>query len=1281
MRRSPSRAPVRRCTHNRQAEKRRKSQVERLEPRYLMTASPGADDEALFSGNGSVCSCPVCTGVGLSDIPSEVDESSGPAESNPLSSLPQLSSNPGATAKLFLDFNGHFQASWGSWSNVTTPVFDTDGDATTFSSGELSTIEQIWARVAEDFAPFNIDVTTIDPGSLANKVVAHIAIGGSASDWYGSSAGGVAYVGGFYNSAPNVGYVFENNLGNGNAKYVAEAASHEAGHLFGLQHQALWSGSTLVQSYHQGSDGWAPIMGVGYYQERSTWHNGTTSAGPTAYQDDLSILSNSNNGFGWRADDYGSTIATASTLPISGTSVNLSGLVGNNEQDVWSFTTAGGALNFSLNVADYGPNLDSVLELLDAAGNAIVTANPTTSLGASIATTVGAGTFYLVARSSGGYGNMGQYSITGTVPAAAASPEIGISVSGANVADGGTVNFGSTTVGTTVSRTFTVTNSGSATLNLTNLNPAAIPAGFTLTSNLGSTSLAAGASTTFTIRYDASQPGAAGGTFSLLSNDSDEGSFEITLSATATTPEITLRLGTDNITDGQTINFGSATVGTSVTRTFTVINDGTTTLSLTTLNGGSFPAGFSLVSNLGSTSLAPGQSTTFQIRFQPSAAGSFSGSIALLNNDADESPFDLILQGTGQVATADITVLVGTTELASGGTVDFGAVAVGNAVQRTITIRNDGDGPLTLTAIDPAALPAGFSLVSNLGSTSLAAGEATSFTIQLDAVAAGSFTGSLAIISSDPDESPFTIQLSGQAQAGTTVVTQVLDDGSTGHSVSGSWNRTTGNGYGSDVLTAKKGTGSITSTWSFTSLPSGTYKIWATWTKAKSNASNAPFQLYNGDELVSSTSVNQRNAPPSTIDGTDWKYLGVVTVTGGVLKVELNNKANGNVMADAIRIQSTTELVAPQMELSLGEDSLASGSTIDFGIHPLGGTSTRTITVTNEGSAVLNLAPISAGQLPAGFTLVENLGKTSLAAGESTTFSLSLETDAAGEFSGTLSLVSDDPNTKQFKFKLRGAAYDPADFDKTVDNGNTGSKFSSSWKRVTGKGHQSDIHTVSKGTGSRWATWSFSGLPDGHYAVYTTWTKTSTNASNAPLTVTAGGQTLLSTTVNQRLSPSGLSADGVNWKQVGTVEITGGSAVIRMTNKANGKVVADAMRLELIPEGLPVAALAAAPQGGASAQVANSTPYAFVLASTASGARAVEESPSPACEPVDNASGDAASDFVWSQPEDVLAEQQLLDDVLDLLDELHGQEGDQDDWLGLVGLLEEQTGALTGTSV
>src|SRR6476659_4851862 len=70
--------------------------------------------------------------------------------------VPQLSSRPGAAATVYLDFDGHFQSSWGSFSNITSPAYTRDTDATTFSATELSSINEIWTRVAEDFAPFNV---------------------------------------------------------------------------------------------------------------------------------------------------------------------------------------------------------------------------------------------------------------------------------------------------------------------------------------------------------------------------------------------------------------------------------------------------------------------------------------------------------------------------------------------------------------------------------------------------------------------------------------------------------------------------------------------------------------------------------------------------------------------------------------------------------------------------------------------------------------------------------------------------------------------------------------------------------------------------------------------------------------------------------------------------------------------------------------------------------------------------------------------------------------------
>ncbi|WP_202921442.1 choice-of-anchor D domain-containing protein [Anatilimnocola aggregata] len=654
-----------------------------------MTATPTGDWQDLLSHGG--CSCSVCTGQGLNQIfagtATTTTTGTGTlATTSPLSSIPLLSSNSGATAKLFLDFNGHTQASWGSYTNVITPVYDQDGDRTTFSAGELNSIQEIWARVAEDYAAFNIDVTTIDPGSSADRVVARVAIGGNYSDWFGHSAGGVAYIGGFYNGAPNVGYVFEDALGNGAPRFVAEAASHEAGHLFGLYHQSEWNGNTLVSSYSQGNAAWAPIMGVGYYSQRTTWHNGATDSSPTAYQDDMAILANASNGFGYRADDFGSTLAQASALASNAGSVNFAGRIGSNtDQDWFSFTTTGGALNLTLNVAQFGANLDSVLELRDATGTLLVTANPTNSLSATLTSTLASGTYFVVVRSTGGYGNVGQYTLAGSVPVSGSvgggggsggedtsgpQPEINVLNGTVAVQSGGTISFGSLQVGKFVNKVITVKNTGPGVLNLESL-VGTLPPGFTLVSNFGSLTLASNQSTSFTIRFAPTTAGAVSQTLNIGSNDADESAFSLQLVGTATPapqPEINVAIGTTAVQTGGTINFGSLQVGQYVNKTITIKNTGPASLTLQKLVAAEMPPGFTIVTNLAKTVLAKNQSTTFTVRFTPSAVGSVSESITLFSNDADESSFVINLNGTATPAPVIRAIDNGATGFTSTGT-------------------------------------------------------------------------------------------------------------------------------------------------------------------------------------------------------------------------------------------------------------------------------------------------------------------------------------------------------------------------------------------------------------------------------------------------------------------------------------------------------------------------------------------------------------------------------------------------------------------------------------
>ena len=104
------------------------------------------------------------------------------------------------------------------------------------------------------------------------------------------------------------------------------------------------------------------------------------------------------------------------------------------------------------------------------------------------------------------------------------------------------------------------------------------------------------------------------------------------------------------IADGGTLDFGSVTPNLPVDRQVTVLNVGGKALALSPLSAGSFPIGFSLISNIGTTNLAPGASTSFTVRFQASAVGIYGGIISFGNDDPDESPFDLKLAATVSAA-------------------------------------------------------------------------------------------------------------------------------------------------------------------------------------------------------------------------------------------------------------------------------------------------------------------------------------------------------------------------------------------------------------------------------------------------------------------------------------------------------------------------------------------------------------------------------------------------------------------------------------------------------
>jgi hypothetical protein len=116
-------------------------------------------------------------------------------------------------------------------------------------------------------------------------------------------------------------------------------------------------------------------------------------------------------------------------------------------------------------------------------------------------------------------------------------PEIVVQLDGVEVPDEtGLYDFGSTLLGTTVRKTFLIRNQGGADLVLD--DQITLPSGFSLTSALGATTLAPGASTTFEVQLDSLALGTVGGQLSIGNNDADEAPYNFTLAGTVTGVQI-----------------------------------------------------------------------------------------------------------------------------------------------------------------------------------------------------------------------------------------------------------------------------------------------------------------------------------------------------------------------------------------------------------------------------------------------------------------------------------------------------------------------------------------------------------------------------------------------------------------------------------------------------------------------------------------------------------------------------------------------------------------------
>ena len=275
----------------------------------------------------------------------------------PLDDFLNLESKPGASKTVYLDFNGH-QSSGNQWGhNINFPAWDRNGNTNVFSDAEKEEIIGHWLEVTEDFAPFDINVTTKDPGTAAliksngdDTVFGIRVVMTQYTNGFGEGTGGIALLSTFRSNTDTPCFVFNKGLGAG-----PMSASHEAGHTFSLQHDGL-NGAGYHPGSSNGTPSWGPIMGAPFGRQLVQWSSGDYPGATQSIQKDTAVITNPLNDVKFVDDLYPDVLYGGT--PIS-SGAHLEGVIhAHGDIDAFSFTAFGGDVTIDARTVDVGPNID-----------------------------------------------------------------------------------------------------------------------------------------------------------------------------------------------------------------------------------------------------------------------------------------------------------------------------------------------------------------------------------------------------------------------------------------------------------------------------------------------------------------------------------------------------------------------------------------------------------------------------------------------------------------------------------------------------------------------------------------------------------------------------------------------------------------------------------------------------------------------------------------------------------------------------------------------------------
>ena len=605
------------------------------------------------------------------------------------------------------------------------------------------------------------------------------------------------------------------------------------------------------------------------------------------------------------------------------------------------------------------------------------------------------------------------------------------------------INFGKVSVGKQTTQAVSVSNSGTVAIHITQATVSNTQ--FSLLGTSLPMALAVGQSGTITVAVNPAAAGNVTGTLT-VTGDGNSSPVVANLSATgvgAGQPQLSVTPAS--------IDFGAVSNGLKGTANLLLNNAGSSdlTVSMMTVTG----SAFGITGITTPKTISAGQSAPLTVTFSPTTAGAASGSLSIISNDPTNPTLAVPLTGQGTTAaTGQLT--------ASSASLSFGSVGIGSISTQQIAITNTGNAPVQISKITPSG--AGFTVTGLTAPATLDPSRSATLGVNFAPTQAGSATGSI-VITSSANGSPMTITLNGTGtEGGLSVTPSSFNFGSIvdGQSKSETFTvQNTGNAYVTIAQIAANGSG-------FSVSGLATPATLAAGQSATFSVLFAPTAAGNlsGSVVIASNLPSSPNAVPLSGTGTaasvtlssnptSVSFSGVTVGSSGSQTVTIANTGNTALTISQVSVNakdfSATGITTPQT-LNAGQSAALNVSfkpsvseqisghitvtssqgasavipvsgggvqaalavtppSVSFGNVTVGTPNSQTIQLTNSGTGVLTISQVSA--TGTGYSTSALALPLSLNPSQTMTFNVQFAPPSAGSASGSVSIVSNTPNS------------------------------------------------------------------------------------------------------------------------------------------------------------------------------------------------------------------------------------------------------------------------------